>query len=157
MPTADNEYELVITATDTAGLSSNQTVTVLVTDVNENEFRSTCGMAVQETLGKRFSEVVRYEEPIALYSREQATTNGAVSLGQLLTLDYATGVCVVTAAGGAANAVAIADCTAGGKVAVLARHAIVNANGVTYPAGTTAEQKQAMHDGLRSVGILVRA
>ena len=156
MPTADNEYELVITATDTAGLAANQAVTVLVTDVNENEFRS-CGMPLHETLGKRFSEVVRYEEPVAMYSREQATTNGAVSLGQLLTLDYATGVCVVTAAGGAANAVAIDDCTAGGKVAVLARHAIVNANGVTYPAGTTPEQKQAMHDSLRAVGILVRA
>ncbi|MEB4590019.1 head decoration protein [Candidatus Thiothrix sp. Deng01] len=111
-------------------------------------------MPVIDTLGKRQSDVIRYEEPTALYSRDTATAGSAIALGQMLTI--ANGTATVTPAAGTPNAVAIYDAANGEKVTVLARHAIVNESGLVYPVGATAEQKNAMNAAIAEVGILVR-
>lgn len=112
-------------------------------------------MPVLETLGKRQSDVIRFEEQTAAYSRDAVTAGAAIALGQLLTVTG--GTATVTAATGTPNAVAIYDAAIGEKVTVLVRHAIVNESGLTYPASVTAEQKKTMNGGLNAVGILVRA
>ncbi|MDD5395231.1 MAG: head decoration protein [Thiothrix sp.] len=112
-------------------------------------------MATIEMTDKRLSEVVRYEEPVSLYSRDYGKAATEIKVGDLLKI-AANGDVSVIAAADTPSAVAIYQAESDNAVTYIARHAIVNSAGINYPDGSTADQKKAMIAGLKAAGILVR-
>lgn len=112
-------------------------------------------MSVIELTEKRLSEVVRFEEPVAMYSRDTATAGADIKVGDLIKV-AANGTATVIAAAETPNGVAIYPASNGNAFTYLARHAVVNGTGINYPDGATDAQKKAMVLGLKTAGILVR-
>ena len=113
-------------------------------------------MATIEMTEKRLSDVVRYEEPTALYSRDQVVAGADLEVGNLLKIS-ADGVATLASATDTPTAVAIYKAQNGSRATVIARHAVINEQGVIYPSGATDAQKKTINAGLKLNGILVRS
>ena len=112
-------------------------------------------MPVTTLTDKRVSEILRYEEPIAQYSRSVFTASAAIVAGDLLKID-ASGNATVAAVADLPTAVAIYPAASGEKFTAIARHAVVNINNINWASGITAAQKAAQIASLSGVGILAR-
>ena len=99
-------------------------------------------MAV-ETLGKMPSDVVIYEEPTAMFSRDELTAGAVVAVGDLLKLDAATGAALIAGAADLPTHVALYAAASGVKFAAIGRHAVVDTNNLNWASGITAAQKAA--------------
>ena len=112
-------------------------------------------MPVTTLTDKRVSEILRYEEPTAQYSRSVFTASGAIVAGDLLKIDPA-GNAIAAAVVDLPTAVAIYPAAIGEKFTAIARHAVVNINNINWASGITAAQKAAQLASLSGVGILAR-
>lgn len=124
-------------------------------------------MPPSSTEANYVSDIVKYEEPINLFSRDEVTVISGQNLviGTVVGKITASGKLTILAPGAADGSqvaygvmVAPVDASAADKKGpMLARHAVVSDKGVVWPGGITAPQKATAIDQLRTLGILVRA
>jgi hypothetical protein len=123
-------------------------------------------MPPSATEAQYLSDIVKYEEPTNLYSRDDVTVISGQNLeigavvgritasGKITRLAPAAGDGSQVAYGVMAAAV---DASAADKRGpMIARHAICSDKGLVWPGGITAPQKATAVDQLRTAGILVR-
>jgi Bacteriophage lambda head decoration protein D len=116
---------------------------------------------------KRLGDVVKFEDDMKLYSRDQIVliTGQNLLLGTVLGLITASGKLTQLNTAGAdgsqlAVGVLIEDVNATAAdvaTTMVARFAIVSDNGVIWPVGITAPNKTTAIGQLKALGILVRA
>ena len=112
-------------------------------------------MPVTTLTEKRVSDILRYEEPTAQYSRSVFFAAAVIIPGDLLKIDPA-GNAIAAAVVDLPTAVAIYPAAIGEKFTAIARHAVVNINNINWAAGINAPQKAGQISSLAGVGILVR-
>ena len=112
-------------------------------------------MPVTTLTDKRVSDILRYEEPTAQYSRSVFFAAAVIIAGDLLKID-ASGNATVAVVTDLPTAVAIYPVAPGEKFTAIARHAVVNINNLNWASGITAAQKATQIASLSGVGILAR-